>query len=97
MAQQISINTEVARDIHKYATQEVQDLRDRLAKLDTELNRLFTDGEWRGSAADKFQSEYDGVKDIIVKQVPDALDQISQNLNQNLENLIEADRAGTGA
>jgi WXG100 family type VII secretion target len=94
MAQQISINTEVAAQIYSYATNEVVELRDRLAKLDQELNKLFSEGEWRGVAADKFLSEYDGVKDVIVKQVPDALEQISENLNKNLQNLIEADSAG---
>ena len=94
MAQQISINTEVAAGIYNYATSEVAELRERLAKLDAELNKLFTEGEWRGAAADKFQSEYDGVKDVILKQVPDALEQISENLDKNLQNLIDADLAG---
>ena len=94
MAQQISINTEVAAGIYNYATREVEDLRDRLAKLDSELNKLFTEGEWRGAAADKFLSEYDGVKDVIVQKTPDTLQQISENLNKNLQNLIDADSAG---
>ena len=94
MAQQISINTEVAGAIYKYASQEVVELRDRMAKLNDELNKLYSEGEWRGAAADKFQAEYEGVKDVIVKQVPDALEVISENLNKNLQNLIEADLAG---
>ncbi len=94
MAEQISINTAVAGEVYQYAKTETQNLRDQMNQLNTRIESLLSEGEWRGAASDTFFSEYQDVKKAITTTMPQVLDDLAKNLDTNLKNLVAADQAG---
>lgn len=91
MAVQISINTEQAASIYQNSQNRIEQLSNDINELMTEIERLETDGEWKGAAATRFFEEYNELKPKFTNEFPEALHQIAENLNTNLKNLIEAD------
>lgn len=95
MAVQISINTEAASTIVNNTQNLIQQIGDLMKNLDTEVNKLLTDGDWKGAAADKFFDVYNEVRGTFVDKVPEDLTTLKENINTNLSNLIEADATGS--
>lgn len=96
MAVQISINTEVASAIHAKAMQQIDQAEALLKDLVENIEKLYTEGEWKGDAADKFLSEHEQLKPVLVQKTPETLRLEAENLKKNLENLIQADAVGSG-
>lgn len=94
MASQISINTEAARSIYEKSKSLIQEIRDQLSQLNSEITDLPDRGEWKGDAADKFMGIYGDMQNEITNEFPQLLDELADNLDKNLQNLIEADSAG---
>lgn len=94
MAEQISINTGEAKSIYDKSKQLIQDVRDQLSSLNTEITALPDRGEWKGAAADKFMGVYGEMQNKITTEFPQVLDDLADNLDKNLQNLVNADQAG---
>jgi WXG100 family type VII secretion target len=93
MAEMISINVEVASGIYSTSMSKIDQLREEISSLMTEIERLETDGEWRGASATKFFDQHYEMKPRFTSDFPDALTQLAENLNTNLQNLVSADQA----
>ncbi|MDR2546443.1 MAG: WXG100 family type VII secretion target [Lachnospiraceae bacterium] len=93
MAERISINVEVASGIYTRSLSKIDQLREEISSLMTEIERLETDGEWRGASASKFFGQHYELKPKFTSEFPDALTQLAENLNTNLQNLVTADQA----
>lgn len=91
---QISINTDAASTIVSNLNGQIEEITQMMKTLDQEVNKLLTDGEWKGDAADKFFEVYDSVKDTFTVTVPEDLTTLKENIDTNLSNLIEADATG---
>jgi WXG100 family type VII secretion target len=94
MAVQISINTDAARTIVSNLQGQIEQITDLMGRLDAEVNKLLTDADWKGDAADKFFEVYDSVKATFTQKVPEDLTTLKESINTNLSNLIEADATG---
>ena len=93
---QISINTEAAARIHRKALEQIDQAATLMNELVANIETLFTEGEWKGTAADKFLGEHEQLKPILTTKAIEALNMEAENLKKNLENLIAADSAGAG-
>lgn len=94
MASQISINTGEAKSIYDKSKSLIQEMRDELAQLNSEITALPDRGEWKGDAADKFMGIYGDMQNKITQEFPQLLDDLADNLDKNLQNLVDADQAG---
>lgn len=95
MASQISINTEAAASIVSNTQNFIEQISELMRNLDIEINKLPTEADWKGDAADKFFEIYESVRETFTQKVPEDLTTLKENINTNLSNLIEADATGT--
>lgn len=95
MTGQISLNPGEVKSIYNKSKALIQDVRDQLIQLNSEITALPDRGEWKGDAADTFMGIYGDMQNKITVDFPEVLDALAENLDTRVQKIINADQSGS--